>query len=358
MTSLKSEIRALETEFLAIHKEIEAIERGDWDEKFQIQLGEQQARPVVVTQESVEVPKTPTKEEEIGKPETPPSGNKRTREGKKKDESASSTPADASEEHGEEEQEEEEPPAKRSRRSTEEVQTEEPAVEEEKVEEPTTEEQPMEEVVPEEVEHPMEPTMAEEEPPQPEEEQTKPTSPDGETIEPGAEEIETERQLEQEEQEEPDLESKPENPSPEILPDQSEQPEPIISPIIKPELSEPESDGPYSPSHFPAKTDFCVAETTPSRPKQRPFNILIHPLHSSISSLKSAALFSQPIRETEAPGYSKLVYKPVDLKTLWKQVKEGIVTDSVVYHREVARMFANAIMYNDEDCIPLFLELF
>ena len=99
-----------------------------------------------------------------------------------------------------------------------------------------------------------------------------------------------------------------------------------------------------------------VAETTPTRPpKQKPFSTLIHPLHASLSSLRSATLFSQPIREQDAPGYSALVLKPTDLKTLWKQVKEGIVTESIVFHREVARMFANAIVYNTEACTPPFL---
>lgn len=94
-----------------------------------------------------------------------------------------------------------------------------------------------------------------------------------------------------------------------------------------------------------------IAETTPSRPKQKPFNILIHPLHASLCSLKSATLFSQPIREQDAPGYFDLIKKPTDLKTIWKQVKEGVIGDSLVFHREVARMFANAIMYNAENCM-------
>jgi bromodomain-containing protein 8 len=88
---------------------------------------------------------------------------------------------------------------------------------------------------------------------------------------------------------------------------------------------------------------------TPAR-KQKAFSTLIHPLHASLCSLRSATLFSNPIREQDAPGYSSLVLKPTDLKTIWKQVKEGIITESVVFHREVARMFANAIVYNAENC--------
>ena len=43
---------------------------------------------------------------------------------------------------------------------------------------------------------------------------------------------------------------------------------------------------------------------------------------------------------------------------MWKQVKEGVISDSVVFHREVARMFANAIMYNAENCnVPEILRV-
>ena len=46
----------------------------------------------------------------------------------------------------------------------------------------------------------------------------------------------------------------------------------------------------------------------------------------------------------------------MDLKTLWRLVKDGTITDSKTYHREVMRMFANAIMYNAEHCMsPLFV---
>jgi bromodomain-containing protein 8 len=147
---------------------------------------------------------------------------------------------------------------------------------------------------------------------------------------------------EPEEEEEPE---EPEEPAPEPQPTVE-----TISTTAKPESLSPESDG-----DSPYNDIDVVAETTPTRPpKQKPFSTLIHPLHASLSSLRSATLFSQPIREQDAPGYSALVLKPTDLKTLWKQVKEGIVTESIVFHREVARMFANAIIYNAETCTPLF----
>ena len=192
----------------------------------------------------------------------------------------------------------------------------EPVDEEMKIEQPEVEEQP--------VEKEKSPEQAE---------QVKPPSEKEEIMELDAEE--TEEETEQPEQ--------PEQPDAKPI-------EPTVSTTAKPESSSPESDGPLL-TYFAD----VVAETTPTRPtKQKPFSTLIHPLHASLSSLRSATLFSQPIREQDAPGYSSLVLKPTDLKTLWKQVKEGIVTESVVFHREVARMFANAIVYNAENCTSPF----
>src|SRR2546423_6427711 len=108
------------------------------------------------------------------------------------------------------------------------------------------------------------------------------------------------------------------------------------------------------PHYISTTTNIHLAELTPSRPpKSKPFPILIQPLHAGLSSLKSATLFSHPIREIDAPNYSNLIRYPTDLKTIWKQVKDGSITESRVFHREVARMFANAVMYNTEDCMSL-----
>jgi hypothetical protein len=103
---------------------------------------------------------------------------------------------------------------------------------------------------------------------------------------------------------------------------------------------------------------FCTDEVETPAKKQKAFSTRIHPLHASLSSLRSATLFSNPIREIDAPGYSKLVLKPTDLKTIWKQAKEGTITESIVFHREVARMFANAIVFNPENCTIPFSFLF
>jgi hypothetical protein len=303
---LKSEIKALEEDFLVAHKDIEAIERGDWDEKFQKQL-EEQAQPTAV------VPATPGNES-IG---TPASGTKRTRGGRRKGLSPSATPMSVDEDG--------DPPAKRSRTGTE-IETTEEATEAKDVE-------------PEQVEQEPEPMAVEEE----------------EAAEEGEAEAKEEPVVEAKVEEEdesvtptqpPEVVDAVEDEGHETEAEVDTKPEPSATKSpSKQESSEPESDGASS-----SYDSNAIAELTPSRPKQKSFSTLISPLHAGLSSLRSATLFSQPIREMDAPGYYELVKRPVDLKTLWKQVKDGIVPDSKVFHREVARMFANAIMYNKENC--------
>src|ERR1700685_2513639 len=104
LTNLKSEIQSLETEFLAAHSDIEAIERGDWDAKFQQQLDEQsqpqpQPPPVAVAPATVAEDEVKA-EEQVTSPTT---GTKRK------------TPDEV---EGEEEEEVEERASKRSRRGT------------------------------------------------------------------------------------------------------------------------------------------------------------------------------------------------------------------------------------------------
>ena len=108
--ALKAEIQSLESEFLITHKELDEIERGEWDAKFQAQL-DVPSQPTEALTET----KTPMKTTEVIDEVTP--GTKRTRTGRKKA-SASSTPAPM-EDDGVQHKEKDEPPAKRSRRDTE-----------------------------------------------------------------------------------------------------------------------------------------------------------------------------------------------------------------------------------------------
>ena len=355
LAALKAEIQALETEFLSTHKDIEAIERGDWDDRFKQQVEQQQPPPQNEAEQPAQEPIVKEEEEEVDAPvlpskeSTPASvtgGNKRTRAGRRKTASVTPGPPAVAEEEPEAVAEEAErevvdvetPPSKRTR--TEEAENKE---EEEETEVPPQEVEPMKDVVEtQDVQEAEQIVAAKEEPPK---------VPEEEEVEPAAESMDLVK-------EEPAPEEKEEPPE-EIVAEKQhlEKPKPKLKSQTpqppKQETPSSESDGPTSHPRLrlAVQTNHIIEDTTPSRPKQKPFSALIHPLHAALCSLRSATLFSQPIREGDAPGYYSLIRKPVDLKTLWKQVKEGVITDSVVFHREVARMFANAAMYNAENCM-------
>ncbi len=76
------------------------------------------------------------------------------------------------------------------------------------------------------------------------------------------------------------------------------------------------------------------------------FQSIIGPLHSRITTLKDGNIFQSPIKASEAPDYRDIVKRPIDLRTIKNKIKEGAITNSLEYRRDIYLMFANAIMYN------------
>ena len=69
-------------------------------------------------------------------------------------------------------------------------------------------------------------------------------------------------------------------------------------------------------------------------------------LHSQISQHRNGNIFHNPIKNSEAPDYHDIVKRPMDLKTIKMKVKDGAITNSLEYQRDILLMFANALMYN------------
>ncbi len=76
------------------------------------------------------------------------------------------------------------------------------------------------------------------------------------------------------------------------------------------------------------------------------FQNVIGMLHSQISQHRSGNIFHNPIKASEAPDYHDIVKRPVDLKTIKARIKDGIISNSLEYQRDIYLMFANAMMYN------------
>ncbi|KAM5540514.1 hypothetical protein V8D89_005972 [Ganoderma adspersum] len=76
------------------------------------------------------------------------------------------------------------------------------------------------------------------------------------------------------------------------------------------------------------------------------FQNMIGMLHSQISAHRYGNIFHNPIKKSEAPDYHDIVKRPMDLKTIKARVKDGLVSNSLEFQRDIFLMFANAMMYN------------
>ncbi|CAI4226294.1 unnamed protein product [Auanema sp. JU1783] len=61
---------------------------------------------------------------------------------------------------------------------------------------------------------------------------------------------------------------------------------------------------------------------------------------------KHSGIFSHPVNEKEAPGYSDAIKQKMDLSTLKKEIESGQVSNLLQLKMKLALMFANAIMFN------------
>jgi bromodomain-containing protein 8 len=76
------------------------------------------------------------------------------------------------------------------------------------------------------------------------------------------------------------------------------------------------------------------------------FQNVIGMLHSQISQHRNGNIFHNPIKDSEAPDYHDIVKRPMDLKTIKMRIKDGAISNSLEYQRDIFLMFANALMYN------------
>lgn len=68
-----------------------------------------------------------------------------------------------------------------------------------------------------------------------------------------------------------------------------------------------------------------------------------------LATHKYASLFLKPITEENAPGYHSVVFRPMDLSTIKKNIDNGTIRSTIQFQRDVMLMFQNAIMYNKHD---------
>ncbi|KAK0468407.1 uncharacterized protein EV420DRAFT_1635655 [Desarmillaria tabescens] len=109
------------------------------------------------------------------------------------------------------------------------------------------------------------------------------------------------------------------------------------------EPSEPADDDEPGPSGARTRRR---GDRTEEQVALKRFQNVIGMLHSQISQHRSGNIFHNPIKASEAPDYHDIVKRPVDLKTIKARIKDGVISNSLEYQRDIYLMFANAMMYN------------
>lgn len=69
----------------------------------------------------------------------------------------------------------------------------------------------------------------------------------------------------------------------------------------------------------------------------------------SAATHKFANVFLHPVTEDVAPGYHGVVYRPMDLSQIKKNIENGTIKTTTEFQRDMMLMFQNAIMYNSSD---------
>ncbi|XP_078053209.1 bromodomain containing 8 [Augochlora pura] len=71
--------------------------------------------------------------------------------------------------------------------------------------------------------------------------------------------------------------------------------------------------------------------------------------YNRLATHKYASVFLRPITEDQAPGYHSVIFRPMDLSTIKKNIDNGTIRSTIHFQRDVMLMFQNAIMYNKHD---------
>lgn len=72
-------------------------------------------------------------------------------------------------------------------------------------------------------------------------------------------------------------------------------------------------------------------------------------VYSRLCAHKYASLFLRPISDEEAPGYSVVVKRPMDLTTIRRNIDNGNIRTTAEFQRDVLLMLSNALIYNSTE---------
>ncbi|KAI8986040.1 hypothetical protein BDB01DRAFT_787469 [Pilobolus umbonatus] len=84
-------------------------------------------------------------------------------------------------------------------------------------------------------------------------------------------------------------------------------------------------------------------------PKYKSWLKNINLLWHEVANHKNGTMFMNPIKESIAPFYYDIIKQPMDLKKIKNRIRDGIITTTVEFERDVMLMLCNALIYNKED---------
>lgn len=106
----------------------------------------------------------------------------------------------------------------------------------------------------------------------------------------------------------------------------------------------------YTSPNSPASSIINVEHTDPEQIKEqkeyKAWKKSILMLLREAATHKYSSLFTSPVTDDEAKGYSTVVYRPIDLTMIKKRIESGTIKTTAEFQRDIMLMFQNAIMYN------------
>lgn len=117
-----------------------------------------------------------------------------------------------------------------------------------------------------------------------------------------------------------------------------------------------------TPHVHPSLQEFSSGSISPDKPgsnanqtawletaQYRTWKKLAQMVLKDIAHHRLAPLFQRPIKESFAPGYKSIVKRPMDLSTIQSRIKNGFITTTEEFTRDVLLMCQNALMFNRVD---------
>lgn len=123
--------------------------------------------------------------------------------------------------------------------------------------------------------------------------------------------------------------------------------------LKKEEKSEPSVQGSFGSESVPDSPASQISQSgsddLESLQAQKTWKKSIMLVWRAAANHKYANVFLHPVTDDEAPGYHNVVYRPMDLSTIKKNIESGLIRTTSAFQRDMMLMFQNALMYNSSD---------